>query len=189
MTEFVITQHVLGFKTEVSANYLRQDQLLQLLWADDLPDQATESRFYHHLCDDLPALDGLNHLLWQFAQRHLVKMHGRLVFDMDFTPLDTLSTKKESVLSPLSRKGYHPLVIYESRIGLLLDVELRNDQVYTSAHAQIYLAQLLDRCTHRSVILWGNSGFATPKINDLAETQHVYYVIKLKTNSLLKRLG
>lgn len=70
--------------------------------------------------------------------------------------------------------GYHPLVIYEGRTGLLLDVELRNGRVYTSARAQIYLAQLLDRCAHRSVILRGDSGFATPKIYDLAEARHAY---------------
>ncbi|KRL12585.1 hypothetical protein FD09_GL002905 [Schleiferilactobacillus perolens DSM 12744] len=87
MTDFVITQRVLSFKMEVSANYLRQDQLLQLLWGDDLPAQATESRFYHYFCEDLRPLNGLHHLLCQLAQRHLAKMHGRLVFDMDSTPL------------------------------------------------------------------------------------------------------
>lgn len=190
MTDFMITQRILGFKTELSANYLRFDPLLQLLWGDPLPSQATLSRYYHYYCEDLPALNGLHQFLRKLAERQLSRMHGRLVFDMDSTVLKTYGHQEGiGFIAHYQAMGYHPLVIYEGRTGLLLDVELRNGRVYTSARSDIYLAQLLDRSPHRSVILRGDSGFATPRIYDLAESQHIKYVIKLKANPLLKQLG
>ncbi|WP_220095325.1 IS1380 family transposase, partial [Schleiferilactobacillus shenzhenensis] len=123
------------------------------------------------------------------ANLKLGRMHGTLVFDMDSTNFNAYGHQEGVEFNGhYNEMGLHPFVVYEGRTGLLLDIELRSGAVYTSNNAENYLAQLLDHFSERSVVLRGDSGFATPKIYDMAADHGVDYVIRFKDNALLKKL-
>lgn len=189
LASYAIAQRVCGFVTDTSANALRRDPVWQALWGRLLPSQASISRFYQTFRDNLPALAGLHRLSLSLANLKLNHTRGTLVFDMDSTNFNAYGHQEGVEFNGhYDKMGLHPFVVYEGRTGLLLDIELRSGAVYTSNNAENYMDQLLAHFADRNVILRGDSGFATPKIYDMASAHGADFVIRLKDNTLLKRL-
>lgn len=185
-----VMQRITGFATDTSMNILRQDPIWLKVWDGRLPAQATMTRFFQTFRQNLPALAGLHALALQLANIKLKHMRGNLVLDMDSTHFDTFGHQEGAAFNGhYQAVGYHPWVVYEGRTGLLLDIQLRSGEVFTSVNAGSYLDDLLVHYRERSVTLRGDSGFATPEVYEAAERNGVNYVIKFRDNELLKGLS
>ncbi|CMW60745.1 transposase-like protein%2C IS1380 ISSpn5 [Streptococcus pneumoniae] len=83
--------------------------------------------------------------------------------------------------------GYHPLYAFEGKTGYCFNAQLRPGNRYCSEEADSFITPVLER--FNQLLFRMDSGFATPKLYDLIEKTGQYYLIKLKKNTVLSRLG
>lgn len=85
--------------------------------------------------------------------------------DIDSTHFDTYGPQEKTAFnSHYGTMGYHPLIITETQSGLVLPLLLRSGERYTSYNAEKVLEPLIEALEGYSLILRGDSGFATPSI-------------------------
>ncbi|MCT0008833.1 hypothetical protein EFL93_10745 [Weissella confusa] len=76
--------------------------------------------------------------------------------------------------------GYHPLIMTDALTGSVSQVSLRSGNTYTGNGAtkfvQGYLPTSLS-AQHQTIILRGDSGFATPDLMETLEGNNIFYTI------------
>lgn len=85
--------------------------------------------------------------------------------------------------------GYHPLVCYDGMTGDLIKIQLRDVTQYSCTGVVDFLQLVLDEYLHdyseTSILLCGDSGFATPDLYKQCKENGTSYVILLKENGIL----
>jgi hypothetical protein len=117
-----------------------------------------------------------------------------LVIDIDSTHFDTFGEQEFSDFNAhYQTYGFHPLVAFDANTGLFLGAELRSGNTYTSTGVAEFLEPILHHFMvelgFSAVLVRGDSGFATPELYELCEEYGAKYVIRLKNNQILKKIG
>ena len=166
------------------------DKLFKRIFKTNDTSQPTLSRFFNRMDNDT---------LKQFYQ--LQREMRKIVYDiknpdivilyLDSTLLDTYGHQEgEGFNFHYQNHGYHPLVCFDGMTGDLLKIELRDGTAYSSTGVVDFLQPILDEFLedywNTSLVLRGDSGFATPELYKQCETNGTSYVIRLKENNILR---
>lgn len=185
----VLTLLIQGYHVDVHHSVKRNDEINKLCWGNTGSSQPTISRF-------LERLSHISHEIWNNALIELATQfftaqgYRQLVLDIDSTHFDTYGYQEKTAFnSHYGTMGYHPLIITETQSGLVLPLLLRSGERYTSYNAGKVLEPLIEALEGYSLILRGDSGFATPAICSLSEHHQFDFVIRLKKNSRLNKLA
>ena len=187
----IIFQIICGYFEDDCADELSYDPVLTaILGKNRLASQPTLSRFFNRMDNDT---------LKQFyqLQREMrkivydIKNPDIVILDLDSTLLDTYGHQEgEGFNFHYQNHGYHPLVCFDGMTGDLLKIELRDGTAYSSTGVVDFLQPILDEFLedywNTSLVLRGDSGFATPELYKQCETNGTSYVIRLKENSILR---
>ena len=187
----IIFQIICGYFEDDCADELSYDPVLTaILGKNRLASQPTLSRFFNRMDNDT---------LKQFyqLQREMrkivydIKNPDIVILDLDSTLLDTYGHQEgEGFNFHYQNHGYHPLVCFDGMTGDLLKIELRDGTAYSSTGVVDFLQPILDEFLedywNTSLVLRGDSGFATPELYKQCETNGTSYVIRLKENNILR---
>lgn len=180
-----IYQLLAGYQTDECANALQTETLFtHLLGKDVLASQSSLSRFNLRL--DEQSLESLCLINKQL----LSKTYGwhtpeQVILDLDSTNLSTYGTQEGAKFNGhYGEVGYHPLAVFDGLTGDLLEIALRNGNVYTSSNVTAFMQPVLTwyQDHHPQIDLYarGDSGFAKPELYEQLESQGVGYAIRLK---------
>ena len=187
----IIFQIICGYFEDDCADELSYDPVLTaILGKNRLASQPTLSRFFNRMDND--TLEQFYQL--QRKMRKIVydiKNTDIVILDLDSTLLDTYGHQEgEGFNFHYQNHGYHPLVCFDGMTGDLLKIELRDGTAYSSTGVVDFLQPILDEFLedywNTSLVLRGDSGFATPELYKQCETNGTSYVIRLKENNILR---
>ncbi|SNG40431.1 IS1380-like element ISSpn5 family transposase [Streptococcus pneumoniae] len=181
-------QLLTGYGTDYACKELSADAYFpKLLEGGQLASQPTLSRFLSRTDEEtVHSLRCLNlELVEFFLQFHQL---NQLIVDIDSTHFTTYG-KQEGVAYNAHYRAhrYHPLYAFEGKTGYCFNAQLRPGNRYCSEEADSFITPVLER--FNQLLFRMDSGFATPKLYDLIEKTGQYYLIKLKKNTVLSRLG
>ncbi|MDS7945767.1 IS1380-like element ISSpn5 family transposase [Streptococcus pneumoniae] len=181
-------QLLTGYGTDYACKELSADAYFpKLLEGGQLASQPTLSRFLSRTDEEtVHSLRCLNlELVEFFLQFHQL---NQLIVDIDSTHFTTYG-KQEGVAynAHYRAHGYHPLYAFEGKTGYCFNAQLRPGNRYCSEEADSFITPVLER--FNQLLFRMDSGFATPKLYDLIEKTGQYYLIKLKKNTVLSRIG
>lgn len=187
-------QIIAGYTEDDAADHLTDDPVFtQILGIDALASQPTLSRFFSRF--DEQSMAQLN----QANQEMIDKVHGHrqsqaVIFDLDSTHADTYGEQESTAYNAhYGTVGFHPLVAFDGVTGDFLKAALRSGNVYTSNGVVDFIQPLIEHYNttfpETTPFLRGDSGFAVPALYELCEQESVYYVIRLKSNANLQRIG
>lgn len=192
--EQLMYSSIAGYQHDDDADKLREDPVFtSILEKEALASQPTISRCINGFTGE--SLDQFNELLLQMLEKayRLEKMK-HIVLDIDSTHVQTYGNQENKGYNyHYSSTGFHPLVVYNGLTGDLLKVELREGNIYTSKNAREFLEPLMiwlkEHFPDASILIRGDSGFATPEMYQLAEEYDADYLIRLKQNATLTKLS
>lgn len=178
----IIEQHmyssIAGYHHDDDADKLRKDPIFtSILEKETLASQPTISHCINGFTGE--SLDQFNELLLQILEK-AYRLEGmkHIVLDVDSTHVQTYGNQENRGYNyHYSSTGFHPLVVYNGLTGDLLKVELREGNIYTSKNAREFLEPLMiwlkEHIPDASILIRGDSGFATPEMYELAEEYDV----------------
>jgi hypothetical protein len=184
-----------GYEDVNDADRLRQDPTFQVVAGDGrtaLGSQPTLSRLENAI--EWPAIQRLARtgVDWFCAHAYGPDEHPPdLVLDLDSTDDPTHGAQQLALFHGwYDQHMYHPLVWFEGRTGLLLRTRLRPGRDPSAACVIEELRQVLGplrrRFPHTPVLLRGDAGMATPKVEATLEAEGVRYVLGIGTNTVFK---
>jgi len=192
--EQLIYTTIAGYSTDDHSDSLRHDPVFtNILGKKALASQPTISRFVHS--SNERSIESYNRLLQNlFEKGNNPKDTEHIVLDLDSTLFGTFGKQEGSAFNyHYSSKGYHPLMLFNGINGDLMKVELREGSVYTSNNVKDFLEPVLKwleaKYPKTQLLVRADSGFATPDLYNLCEEYGVSFVIRLKSNSVLKKLS
>jgi Transposase DDE domain. len=194
IAEQLIYTTIAGYRHDDDSDSLRNDPVFtNVLGKNSLASQPTISRFINSL--DEKAIASLNKLLQNiFEKGNDLNTTNNIVLDIDSTNFETHGKQEGSSYNyHYGEKGYHPLMLFNGLNGDLIKTELREGSVYTSKNAKDFLEPVFKWLTEKypsaTIVLRGDSGFASSEIYDLCHKYNVEILIKLKSNAILKKLS
>ena len=188
----MLIQVIEGYRNDDVADYLTQDIEHRLVYAQNMASQPTISRFLSHLTnEDIDELQELNRRIVSLIDER--SANTELVLDLDSTYFETFGHQEKIGFNyHYLNVGYHPLIMTDALTGTVRQVSLRSGNTYTGNGAtefvQGYLSTSLS-AQHQTIILRGDSGFATPDLMETLEGNNIFYTIRLKSNPRLKRMA
>lgn len=185
----VLTLLIQGYHVDAYHSVKRTDEINKQCWGGNGASQPTVSRFLKRL-SQIPPEVWNKALLFLTKQFFKSQNYRYLVLDIDSTHFDTYGHQEKTAFnSHYGTMGYHPLIITETQSGLVLPLLLRYGERYTSYNAEKLLKPLIELLKDYSLILRGDSGFATPDIYALSEEYNFNFVIRLKKNARLNQVA
>ena len=192
--EQIIYTNISGYHQDSAANELRHDPILtNILGKESLASQPTISRAINNFNEK--DINSFNEILkFLFEKGNNPKDTKNIVLDIDTTIIGTYGKQEDSeYIYHYSANGYHPIVLYNGINGDIMKFQLRKGNMYCSNGAADFLRPVfewLDKTyPEATILLRADSGFAVPEIYKLAEEYGVSYVIKLKSNQVLRNLA
>ncbi|MCK4261037.1 MAG: IS1380 family transposase [Halanaerobiales bacterium] len=164
-----------------------------MLKTDRLASQPTVSRRNNELNKStFKMMEYINTEL--FNRAYKIEHPESIIFDLDSTHINTYGKQHGSAYNfHYSSTGFHPLMVFDGMTGDLIKAELRSGNVYTSRNVTRFMDPVLVRYRkmHKktSLVIRADSGFAMPKLYELAKKQSVAYAIRLKVNAILSKLS
>ena len=195
-----VYQIACGYADQNDADHLRTDPLLKLVCGRlpdsgaDLASQPTFSRLENAV--DRHTLEALATALVDgyVRERGRVGPPPRILLDLDGTD-DPVHGEQEGARYHgfYGQHMYHPLLVFDGDTGQLITAILRPG----NAHASRFVVLVLRRLLARLRAAWpavtldvrADSGFASPRLYQWCETQHVEFTIGLAPNPALERLA
>jgi len=176
------------------ADYLRTDPVFTaVVGKEKLASQPTLSRFHNRLDENtLKQLEEIQQVLRKRV--YSVERPEHVLFDLDSTLLATYGEQEGKAFNyHYQADGYHPLLCYDGMTGDLLKIELRPGTMYCCNGAAAFMSPLIEEYQTNypeiALFLRGDSGFATDELYSLCESNSTSYAIRLKENSVLRRLA
>ncbi len=184
-----------GYEDVNDADRLRHDPTFQIVAADGrmtLRSQPTLSRLENAI--EWPAIQRLARtgVDWFCAYAYGPDEHpADLILDLDSTDDPTHGTQQLALFHGwYDQHMYHPLLWFEGRTGLLLRSRLRPGRDPSAACVVEELQQLLPplrrRFPHTPILLRGDAGMATPRVEATLEAERISYVLGIGTNRVFK---
>ncbi len=189
-----IYQLTSGYHEDDAADQLRHDPVFtQILDTPALASQPSLSRFFKRF--DEQSLDQLQVANQALLDKvHQTRQSKTLLVDLDSTHSDTYGKQEQSSYNAhYGTVGFHPLVAFDGLTGDFLKAQLRPGNVYTSNGVVDFMRPLIEHYNKNfpetTSLVRGDSGFAVPGLYELCEKESVFYIIRLKSNSILKSLA
>ena len=118
-------------------------------------------------------------------------MPEAVVLDLDSTLLEAYGKQEGRAFNfHYQSNGYHPPVCYDGITGDLIKIQLRDGTKYSCTGVVDFLQPILDEYLadypEVTLLLRGDSGFATPELYKQCEENGTSYVIRLKENRILR---
>ena len=182
---------IAGYFEDDASDELTNDPVFKaVLEKDALASQPTVSRFFNRMDDDT-----LNQFLTiaRMLRKKIysIQMPEAVILDLDSTLLDAYGSQEGRAFNfHYQSNGYHPLLCYDGLTGDLIKVQLRDGTRYSCTGVVDFLQPVLDEYLEdypaASLLLRGDSGFATPDLYKQCEENGTGYVIRLKENNTLR---
>ena len=178
------------FEDDASDELTNDPVFKAVLEKDALASQPTVSRFFNCMDDDT-----LNQFLTiaRMLRKKIysIQMPEAVILDLDSTLLDAYGSQEGRAFNfHYQSNGYHPLLCYDGLTGDLIKVQLRDGTRYSCTGVVDFLQPVLDEYLEdypaASLLLRGDSGFATPDLYKQCEENGTGYVIRLKENNTLR---
>ena len=184
-----------GYEDVNDADRLRHDPTFQVVAADGrtaLGSQPTLSRLENAI--EWPTIQRLARtgVDWFCAYAYGPDEHpADLILDLDSTDDPTHGRQQLALFHGwYDQHMYHPLLWFEGRTGLLLRSRLRPGRDPSAACVVEELQQLLPplrrRFPHTPILLRGDAGMATPRVEAKLEAEGIRYVLGIGTNRVFK---
>lgn len=190
----IIFQIIGAYFEDDCADELTNDPVMTaVLGKSALASQPTLSRFFNRMDGDtLRQFCSLTRKMRRMV--YSIKKPEVILLDLDSTLLDTYGNQEgEGFNYHYQNHGYHPLVCYDGMTGDLIKIELRDGTSYSCTGVTDFLQPVLDEFLsdypQTSLLLRGDSGFATPELYKQCEQNGTSYVIRLKENGILRGLA
>lgn len=187
-----IYKFIAGYPTDDASDELHSDPVFkEILSTNRLASQPTVSRRLSELNEStFKMMQTVNTQIIDRAYQ--VKRPKAVVFDIDSTHIDTHGKQHGSNYNfHYGTTGFHPLMVFDGLTGDLIKSELRSGNVYTSRNVTRFMAPILNHYTknykNTYLVIRGDSGFAMPKLYELAENNRTTYAIRLKANATLSK--
>lgn len=178
------------FEDDVSDELTNDPVFKAVLGKDALASQPTVSRFFNRMDQDT-----LNQFLaiCRMLRKKIysISMPEAIIFDLDSTLLDAYGQQEGRTFNfHYQSTGYHPLLCFDGITGDLIKIQLRDGSKYSCTGVVDFLQPILDEYLEDypsiSLLLRGDSGFATPELYKQCEENGTNYVIRLKENATLR---
>lgn len=188
----MIYMFIAGYFEDDASDELTVDPVFKsVLEKDALASQPTVSRFFNRMDEDtLNQFLAIGRMLRK--KIYSIQMPQAVILDLDSTLLDTYGRQEGSAFNfHYQSNGYHPLVCYDGMTGDLIKIQLRDGNEYSCTGVVDFLQPILDEYLNDypqiSILLRGDSGFATPELYRQCEENGTSYVIRLKENGILRK--
>lgn len=182
---------IAGYFEDDASDELTTDPVFKaVLEKDALASQPTVSRFFNRMDDDtLNQFLAIGRMLRK--KIYSIQMPEAVILDLDSTLLEAYGKQEGRAFNfHYQSKGYHPLVCYDGLTGDLIKIQLRDGTQYSCTGVVDFLQPILDEYLDDylgvTLLLRGDSGFATPKLYKQCEENGTSYVIRLKENEILR---
>ena len=182
---------IAGYFEDDASDELTNDPVFKaVLGKDALASQPTVSRFFNRMDDDT-----LNQFLaiCRMLRKKIysISMPEAIIFDLDSTLLDAYGKQEGRTFNfHYQSTGYHPLLCFDGITGDLIKIQLRDGSKYSCTGVVDFLQPILDEYLEDypsiSLLLRGDSGFATPELYKQCEENGTNYAIRLKENATLR---
>ena len=182
---------IAGYFEDDASDELTNDPVFKaVLGKDALASQPTVSRFFNRMDQDT-----LNQFLviCRMLRKKIysISMPEAIIFDLDSTLLDAYGKQEGRTFNfHYQSTGYHPLLCFDGITGDLIKIQLRDGSKYSCTGVVDFLQPILDEYLEDypsiSLLLRGDSGFATPELYKQCEENGTNYVIRLKENATLR---
>ena len=188
----MIYQIISAYFQDDCADELKADPVLTtILGKSSLASQPTLSRFFNRMDKDtLILFDDIDKSLRDII--YSIKRPEHVLLDLDSTLFETYGHQEgEGFNFHYHAHGYHPLLCYDGLTGDLIKAELRDGTQYCGNDADKFMLSVFDEYLVRNipVYLRGDSGFASPKLYKICESNGCSYAIRLKQNAILLALA
>lgn len=194
LLEQLLFQLISGYAADSSAKLLKEDPIFQLILnKETAASQPSLSRFWDRIDEKtIRQFQDLNQAL--IDKVRLKRNTTEMIIDLDSTHSDTFGNQEGTNYNAhYQTNGYHPLVAFDGLTGDFLKAELRSGNVYTSNGVRDFLRPLLNHYSQQlpctTILVRGDSGFATPEVYETCELNESFYVIRLKANAQLAKLA
>lgn len=188
-----VYQAIAGYHEDDCADHLRVDPVMNtILDKTALASQPTVSRFYNRLdCENIKQIETIME-----QARHIVyslEAPKHVILDIDSTLCGTYGNQEGACFNfHYQDNGYHPLLCYDGLTGDLIKAELRKGSAYSCTGVVDFLEPVLKEFKNNypetTLLVRGDSGFATPELYELCEKYGVLYTIRLKKNAVLDNI-
>lgn len=164
-----------------------------ILEKDALASPPTLFRFFNRMDED--TLSQLNQIMCELRKIiYSIKNRNSCFLILTPTLLNTYGNQEWKGFNyHYQAHGCHPLLCYDGMTGDFPKAELRNDTMYCSKEADIFMEFLLDEflCDFPDLPLCfrGDSGFASPNLYEVLEDRNCKYAIWPKENEKLRELA
>ena len=183
---------IAGYFEDDASDELTNDPVFKaILEKDALASQPTVSRFFNRMDEDtLNQFLSIGRILRN--KIYSIQIPEAIILDLDSTLLETYGKQEGKAFNfHYQSNGYHPLVCYDGITGDLIKIQLRDGTQYSSTGVVDFLQPVLDEYLNDypgiTLLLRGDSGFATPVLFKQCEENGTGYVIRLKENSILRK--
>ncbi len=187
----VIYQIIAAYFEDDCADELTNDPVLtSIVDTPALASQPTLSRFFNRM--DETTLKQFEIIFSLLRERiYSIKHPDMILLDLDSTLLDTYGHQEgEGFNYHYQAHGYHPLLVFDGMTGDLIKIELRDGTDYSCKGVKDFLLPILNEYQKKypdvPLLLRGDSGFATPELYSICETNGTNYAIRLKENRILR---
>ena len=182
---------IAGYFEDDASDELTNDPVFKaVLGKDTLASQPTVSRFFNRMDEDtLNQFLAIGRMLRK--KIYSISMPEAIIFDLDSTLLDAYGKQEGRTFNfHYQSTGYHPLLCFYGITGDLIKIQLRDGSRYSCTGVVDFLQPILDEYLEDypsiSLLLRGDSGFATPELYKQCEENGTNYVIRLKENATLR---
>ena len=183
---------IAGYFEDDASDELTNDPVFKaILEKDALASQPTVSRFFNRMDEDtLNQFLSIGRILRN--KIYSIQIPEAIILDLDSTLLETYGKQEGKAFNfHYQSNGYHPLVCYDGITGDLIKIQLRDGTQYSCTGVVDFLQPVLDEYLNDypgiTLLLRGDSGFATPVLFKQCEENGTGYVIRLKENSILRK--
>lgn len=183
---------IAGYFEDDCSDELTNDPIFKtVLGKDTLASQPTISRFFNRMDEDtLNQFLSIGRLLRK--KIYSISLPEAVILDLDSTLLDAYGNQEGKAFNyHYQSNGYHPLLCYDGITGDLIRIQLRDGTDYSCTGITDFLQPILDEYLNDypgiSLLLRGDSGFATPDLYKQCEENGTRYVIRLKENAILHK--
>lgn len=182
---------IAGYFEDDASDELTNDPVFKaVLGKDTLASQPTVSRFFNRMDED--TLNQFLAICRMLREKiYSISMPEAIIFDLDSTLLDAYGKQEGRTFNfHYQSTGYHPLLCFDGITGDLIKIQLRDGSKYSCTGVVDFLQPILDEYLEDypsiSLLLRGDSGFATPELYKQCEENGTNYVIRLKENATLR---
>lgn len=187
----LIHGYMKGYKNPTQIAETKGDVTIEAIKGSFTPSQSTFSRLNFSTEDENKIHDFNKNLIQKYFETLLQKNNGKklecLEVSNDSTKIETFGKQEDAeYISHYGVVGYHPDLVTEDKMKLIMKGVLRKGQVYSSNGSELLIKKVIELLAPytEKIIFRADSAYAKPEILDVLhsfEEVKIEYFIKAKT--------